>query len=902
MRLSGWGLVALISWPLFQSARAEACSGQELPPRLFAPNDQETISRDSHLLLGVGHFGRETELRLLSASRSAELMFDVQRLSLVGFGTLLVLRPVTRFDPATASLFIGGLEGQPETVAHFQPSEGESIAPPVEPVGLSWFDQLNIAPTRNSCFSQFHRAMHLQVELAAPIPRSSYLIIRVEGVDGAGQADVFEVAQYQPDVTSLEFNQELPPRFEPSCIEVATVAADGSESTPKRVCAADKCALFDSSGFEVFQDWSNVPDGCALNCTLGQDGYTCTEGHVQLPETPGDGLREAEASCGCTSAERRTSPLWALLLMPFVLLRRRAWLALLPMLALLPSERAEACSPAGYLRPEVHYPQHPNMPVYGGAILRIGALRNVEVTVSQNGQPANWTIEKHASSLVDSILVLRSVEPASGEYSISVTEQGETETLVTFQATTTATVIPAAVQPVSVEWVEGEYRESMCGPGGQRYYILRTKLHEPLADSTYLIVEARGTKNGVAHQETYAERQSGMYTVSFQNDRRDDFQIECFSVRMASVDGSESAAVETCEVVEDSESGGCSATHGSEGAAAWVLVPLLAMLMLRRRAWLVLVPLAMLPSERAEACSEAYDVPKLVYPQRPYVRPDVGILISGWPYGAQQAPTLRKDGVVIEWEVERLGTFLILRPGDAERGIYSLTVPSPHRADEEEELGQFLVTDTATLTALILPPVEPSNIDWTVRSYEESSCGPASESYIFEVSFDGELPQTSLVVVHVSGKFRGGMVDESYVLQGPDPTRAVLEREHPDELEIECVRARVISIDGRESESVETCDAPGCACTSNASTTPAWALLAVFAALIFRKRALLGLVAVAALAAPERAEACSPDRSSPPVVLYPPGNVIPPNTSIIMAAPRYAEWDLTTLRNDMPTG
>jgi MYXO-CTERM domain-containing protein/uncharacterized protein (TIGR03382 family) len=936
---------------------AEACSGLAEPPLLLYPQNGETISFDTHFLLRVNPFGRETELRLRQASHASEMMIEIERLQLIDAGTLLVVRPVARLDPSSTFLTVGGLEDTPEMRAQFEPSGSTAIAPPVAPANVRWFDQFMSSESRNSCFPRFTRAFHLEVDSASAMSASTYLAIRVTGLDSTGSSETLDFAAYAAGQTSVRLDQFLPQGFEPSCIAVATVAADGSESAAVSVCQPQKCTLF-APEFEVYADWTNVPDGCALNCTLGQDGYNCEEGPAAL----GGGLDEAEASCGCRATQGGSSTSWAFVVVIAVLvLRRRAWIVLAALLVLGVEQRAEACSWNREIRPVALYPTTPFIPANAGLLVRGHTYSNWDVEVVRDGDTSIWRVE--ALDMIrtrDLLLVLTpNLVSTTDEYRIDgLHTDGTRESLLAFRMTDSATIAPPLAPPVApsgVEWfhqVMTRPLSTSCAPQDvDRAFHLQINFDDPMPASSYLLIELVGRDtNGAPVAHEHAAYGAGAETFELDDTYANvKLDIDCIRVRTMSVDGTGSDPVEVCvptkcaffdphnnptnpfldwtqieggctsdgEVIDpnaevdpereqpepetpglneaEAENCGCRATQGGS-STSWAFIALLGVLVLRRRAWIVLAALLVLGVEqRAEACSpDTQSPPLLLYPAAPISPTNAGLILRV-PYYADWDLEITRNGGpaslgLAEHETVGLALLLVFR-SDTSSGAYSVDAVHSN-GDTWQEM--FEITDTATLAAPIPGAVKPRSVLWFHEpSTDRTTCNSGDLVFRLRIELDEPLPASSFLIINARGTHpkNGQAVERSFAEHHSGAqTIELFDEYYSESFDIECLSVRMASLDGSESEPVETCapyeEEGGCACTSNkGSSASAWALVAGFALLVLRRRALLvmGVAGSIAIGWSERAEACTPNLNHH--VIYPEGGEIAPNAHLLMLGP-----------------
>lgn len=280
---------AAIAGALISSAdRAEACSGEQQRPTVIFP-DNLTVSPFTHVLLNASPFGLTGELEIDEIPRSGRprrASVEIETLRLVGFSNLLVVRPSTQWNSGSRyTINIAERDVRLELGA-FEVNGDIRIPAISDPTHITWFDQYFEERRGDTCVGVISRSYVLDLSFFPEVlPEGSFVQLIARGRNGSGPATQ-EAAVLSGGASTVTIEEGFFTfGFEPECIEAWVVGLDGTRSKSIETCEPYLCALLPKDAPRDTVDWEQV-DGCKLDCTLGDRGYTCTE--IDGPIDPTD--------------------------------------------------------------------------------------------------------------------------------------------------------------------------------------------------------------------------------------------------------------------------------------------------------------------------------------------------------------------------------------------------------------------------------------------------------------------------------------------------------------------------------------------------------------------------------------------------------------------------------------
>lgn len=315
--------------------RADACSGVPTRPTVIHP-DNLTIAPTAFLMLNVTPFGPTGPIEVEEIPRSGpprRAAIESATLRFVGFSNLLLVRPAAQWNAASRYTIQVDEPDQRVEIGAFQVNRDVRILPVADPTRITWFDQYFEERRGDTCVGVITRSYRVDLSFADVQPEFSYVQLEVRGRNKDGQPATQDVVVMASNAVEMTIEEGLfEYGFEPECVEAWVVGLDGRKSESIETCVPEKCALLPKEAPRDSVDWSQF-DGCTLECTLGELGYTCTEDGKQVdPQNPGGAPRRASLDddeftpgrgCAC-SAEREKaagsgSPAWLAVLALWIL-------------------------------------------------------------------------------------------------------------------------------------------------------------------------------------------------------------------------------------------------------------------------------------------------------------------------------------------------------------------------------------------------------------------------------------------------------------------------------------------------------------------------------------------------------------------------------------------------------
>lgn len=301
---------------------ALACSGTSELPALVSPRSGAQVQGSQAVLLLLNGFSNTEEHYLVpyapqtvpDLANAVPLTFS--RMPRNSFGDAVLLVPVSPLRSGVLYQVIVAANGDPRPIplGTFEVTSDAQRAPPSPPNALTWFDEALAEPSRDSCNARWRNALHLEIEG----PSEDLLMYEVTTITADGERSVAAFLPSAEPPARATGIMHVPTGALAACVEVRSVDRGGQLSEPLRTCRPDKC--FEQAEGEqtpfVTIDWSEVEEGCNLNCELAPERCaTGPEGELQLDSSQG---------CSCSASDRERSPsAWGLLLCVFAALLRR---------------------------------------------------------------------------------------------------------------------------------------------------------------------------------------------------------------------------------------------------------------------------------------------------------------------------------------------------------------------------------------------------------------------------------------------------------------------------------------------------------------------------------------------------------------------------------------------------